>query len=520
MKELVFSRTLVPGLQRNADAVGFIDTGSGRTVTFGEHLSRVSRLSGALSSELGVSATDKIAVLGLNSLPFMELWHASLLGAAVMNPLNMRFSADELAYVLSDSESAVCFVDATFAPLIASIRARTKLRHVVLIGDAADVESDFRYDDLVAAGKEQLPPEPDEESAAALMYTGGTTGMPKGVILSQRAEVLNQYHYAMEVPWITDQPAMVTTPMFHGASMLGIVGASMFGVPTAVIPSFEPEAWMTAVEKYDVGFSVLVPTMIAMVLNHPEFKPERLARFRRLVYGGSPMPGAVQTKLLAALPNTEVIQGYGMTECCAIATTFGNADHRSGNRKGSAGRPLPGVQFSIQDEAGTLLPTGEVGEVCSRGGNFLTEYLNKPEATAEALRDGWYHSGDVGYLDSAGYLFLVDRAKDMIISGGENVYSTEVENAIGTHPEILQVAIIGIPHDMWGETVHAVCVVKEGSTVTEADVIAHARTTIAGYKVPRSVEFRTEPLPMSAAMKVLKKDLRAPHWEGRESAIN
>ena len=519
MKELVFSRTLLPGLEKDPDAVGFIDTASGRTATFGEHLQRVSQLSGALSSELGVTSADRIAVIGLNSVPFLELWHASLLGAAVMNPLNMRFSADEIAYVLGDSETGVCFADATFAPLIASIRGRTKLRHVVLIGDG-DVEHDLRYDDLVASGKAQLPPEPEEESAAALMYTGGTTGMPKGVVLSQRAEVLNQYHYAMEVPWITDQPAMVTTPMFHGASMLGIVGAPMFGVPTAVLPSFDPAACISAIEKHDVGFSVLVPTMIGMVLAHPEFAPERLARFRRLVYGGSPMPAAMQETLLATLPHTEVIQGYGMTECCAIATTFSDADHRSGQRKGSAGRPLPGVRFSIQDDEGNCLAPGEVGEVCARGGNFLTEYLNKPEATAEALRDDWYHSGDVGYLDEQGYLFLVDRAKDMIITGGENVYSVEVENALSSHPAVAQVAVIGIPHDLWGEAVHAVVVTRPGTSVTEEELVAHARTTIAGYKVPRSVDLRTDPLPMSAAMKVLKRELRAPHWGDQDRAIN
>jgi len=519
VKELVFSRTLVPGLEKQPDAVGFIDTASARTVTFGEHLQRVAQLSGALSSDLGVSPDDRIAVIGLNSIPFLELWHASLLGAAVMNPLNMRFSADELAYVLSDSETGVCFADATFAPLIASIRARTKLRHVVLIGHG-DVPHDLRYDDLVGSGKAQLPPEPDEESPAALMYTGGTTGMPKGVVLSQRAEVLNQYHYAMEVPWITDQPAMVTTPMFHGASMLGIVGAPMFGVPTATMPSFDPGAFLTAVETHRIGFTVLVPTMIAMVLNHPEFAPERLSSLKRLVYGGSPMPGAVQERLLSELPHTEVIQGYGMTECCAIATTFGNADHRGGQRRGSAGRALPGVQFSIQDDGGLSLPAGQVGEICARGGNFLSEYLNKPEATAEALRDGWYHSGDMGYLDEAGYLFLVDRAKDMIISGGENVYSVEVENALMSHPAVLQAAAIGIPHDVWGETVHAVVVRKPDATATAEELVEHCRGSIAGYKVPRSIDFHEGPLPMSAAGKVLKRGLRAPFWDGHDRAIN
>ena len=519
MKELVFSRTLLPGLEKAPDAVGFLDAANGTTSTFGEHLQRVSRLCGALSSEFGVTPDARVAVMGLNSIPFLELWHACLLGAAVMNPLNMRFSAEELAYVLSDSETAVCFVDATFAPLIASVRSRTKLRHVVLIGDG-DVPHDVRYEDLLTGGKQQLPSEPDEDAAAALMYTGGTTGMPKGVVLSQRAEVLNQYHYAMAVPWITDQPAMVTTPMFHGASMLGIVGAPMFGVPTVTVPSFEPASWIAAVEKHDVGFSVLVPTMIAMVLNAPEFAPERLARFRRLVYGGSPMPGAVQDRLLAALPGTEVIQGYGMTECCAIATTLSDADHRIGTRRGSAGRALPGVQFTVQDELGQELPLGQVGEVCARGGNFLTEYLGKPEATAEALRDGWYHTGDMGYLDPEGYLYLVDRAKDMIISGGENVYSVEVENALASHPAVLQSAVIGIPHDVWGETVHAVVVLRSDTTATSDELIAHCRSSIAGYKVPRSLELHPGPLPMSAAGKVLKRELRAPYWADHDRAIH
>jgi len=518
MKELVFSRSLLPSMERRATATGFIDVATGRTETFGEHLSRVARLSGALSGELGVTPEDRIAVIGLNSLPFLELWHASLLGAAVMNPLNMRFSADELAYVLSDSGTQVCFVDAAFAPLIESIRGRTGLKQVVLID--GEGPADLGYEELLASSREQLPPEPQEEQAAALMYTGGTTGMPKGVVLSQRAEVLNQYHYAMEVPWITDQPAMIQTPMFHGASMLGIVGASMFGAPTAVLPAFEPGASIEAMSRYDVGFSVLVPTMIGMVLQHPTFEPSKLSRLRRIVYGGSPMPSAVQSRLLEALPDTEVIQGYGMTECCAILTTFGDAEHRSGARKGSAGRALPGVELSVQDEGGALLPTGEVGEVCGRGGNFLTEYLNKPEETAKALRGGWYHSGDVGYLDEDGYLFLVDRAKDMIISGGENVYSVEVENAIASHPAVAQVAVIGIPHDLWGEAVHAICVVKPGASVTEDEVVAHARQSIAGYKVPRSVELRAEALPMSAAMKVLKRELRAPYWSGHDRAIN
>jgi long-chain acyl-CoA synthetase len=519
MKELVFTRSLLPSLQNNADRVGFVDAGSGRAVKFGEHLDRIARLAHALNTELGVQSGERVAVLGANSLPFVELWHSCLLGAAVMNPLNLRFAADELVYVLNDSGSNVCFVDATFAPLIEQIRDRTPLKRVVLIGDG-EGPADIGYEALLAAAEPRLPDEPDEESAAVLMYTGGTTGHPKGVILSQRAEVLNQYHAAMVLPWDTTAPFLVQTPMFHGATMIGLMGAPMFGTPMVVLPAFSPEASMVATETYGPSSTVLVPTMIGMIVNSPEFRPERLATLRRIIYGASPMPEALLSKLLETLPECEIVQGYGMTECCTVLTVLSDAEHRRGKRLGSCGRAVPGVQIEIRDEDGTPLPIGEPGEVCARAGNFMSGYLNKPEETARALRDGWYYSGDVGYLDEQGYLFLVDRAKDMIISGGENVYSVEVENAISTHPAVLQVAVIGIPHELWGEAVHAVCVVRPGHEVTAEEVIAHARTTIAGYKVPRSVDLRTEPLPLSAAMKVLKRELRAPFWAGHGRTIN
>jgi acyl-CoA synthetase (AMP-forming)/AMP-acid ligase II len=232
------------------------------------------------------------------------------------------------------------------------------------------------------------------------------------------------------------------------------------------------------------------------------------------------MPRALLQRLLDALPSTEIIQGYGMTEGCTILTTLSDQEHRQGARLNSAGQPLPGVELAAIGPEGQVLEAGSVGEICARGGNFMVGYLNRTEETAQALRDGWYHSGDVGFLDEEGFLFLVDRAKDMIISGGENVYSVEVEDAIASHPEVLQVAVIGVPHETWGEAVHAVVVVRPGAQVSDADIISHARRSIAGYKVPRSVEVRTDPLPLSAAMKVLKRELRAAHWKGMDRAIN
>ncbi|MFQ5556630.1 MAG: AMP-binding protein, partial [Acidimicrobiales bacterium] len=261
--------------------------------------------------------------------------------------------------------------------------------------------------------------------------------------------------------------------------------------------------------------------MIAMVLSHPDYSPERLASLRKLTYGASPMPSAILEKLLADLPRCEISQGYGMTEAASVLTFLGPEDHMPGGpRLRSVGRPMLGVELSIRDDDGRSVPRGDVGEVWARAGNVMIEYWNKPEATAEAFADGWYHTGDAGYLDDDGYLFLVDRVKDMIVSGGENVYSAEVESAISTHPAVEQVAVIGIPHDTWGEQVHAIVVCVDGAEVAAEEIIAHARESIAGYKVPKSIDFRSEPLPLSGAMKVLKRELRAPYWEDHDRGIN
>jgi len=319
------------------------------------------------------------------------------------------------------------------------------------------------YDELLANATSRTPDEPEEDDPVVLMYTGGTTGLPKGVLLDQRAEMLNLYHVMNMWRFDADDVYLHQTPMFHAASMGGILGTPIQGSISVILSLFDPARAMELIEQYGVTATVMVPTMIGMMIN----------------------------------------------------------EHRvAGPRLRSAGRALPGVALTIQDPDGNTLPPGETGEVCARGGNFMREYWKQPEATADAFRGGWYHSGDAGYLDSEGYLFLVDRVKDMIVTGGENVYSVEVENALASHSEVLQVAVIGIPSDQWGEAVHAIVVVREGATVTDDELIAHAREWIAGYKVPKSVKIQTEPLPLSGAMKVLKRELRAPYWEGHERGVN
>jgi acyl-CoA synthetase (AMP-forming)/AMP-acid ligase II len=271
---------------------------------------------------------------------------------------------------------------------------------------------------------------------------------------------------------------------------------------------------MAAIEHYQVDWTVMVPTMIAMVFDHPAFRPERLASLKDRVYGASPMPAGLLDRILSLLPGTGIWQGYGMTECSSVLTMLTARDHRIGGpRLRSAGRPMIGIDLTIQDETGKQLPAGEDGEVCARAGNFMRRYWNRAEETDAAFRDGWYHTGDEGHTDADGYVYLVDRVTDMIVTGGENVYSIEVENAISTHPAVEDVAVIGIPHPTWGEQVHAVVVLHRDAKATAEELQNHARKSIANYKVPKSVEFRTEPIPLSGALKPLKRELRRPYWE-------
>jgi len=516
MKELVYHRLLLPAVERYADKIGVVD--GGYRGTYAVHLDRVARLCAALR-QLGVGRQDRFAIMALNSHQFLESYHAAFLGAAVVNPLNLRLAPKELEYILQDSGTKVCLVDAAFAPVIAQVRAAAGIEHVVLVG-GGDVPHDHKYEHLLEAVTPRIPAEPEETDPAVLMYTGGTTGLPKGVICDHRAEILNLYHVLMRVPMDEDMVSLQQTPMFHAASM-GAVLAVPTGAISVFMPMFDPARVPLIVEQEKVTYTVMVPTMIGLMLAHPDFKPERLASLKRLGYGASPMPEALLRSVLALFPDLELYQGYGMTEGSQVITMLDPADHRAGGELlRSAGRALPGVVLSIQDEDGKVLPPRQTGEVCARGGNYMQNYWKKAEATEEAFRGGWYHSGDAGYLDERGYLFLVDRVKDMIVTGGENVYSTEVENAIASHPAVAQVAVIGIPHDTWGEAVHAIVVPRPGHSTTEADIIAHARESIAGYKVPKSVEFHAQPLPLSGAMKVLKRELRAPYWEGRARRVN
>ena len=523
MKELVYPRVLLPAMENHAGKLAVFDGDYENTMA--GHGDRVLRLGHAMSNQLGLEPGDRFAVMALNSHEFLELYHAGFLGAGVITPLNLRLAGAELLHIVRDSGSRVVFVDAMFAEhldrALAEAGGDLDLEHVVLIGDAgAGYPHDIAYEDLLAAGEPVVPAEPEEEDPVVLMYTGGTTGLPKGVVLDQRSEMLNLYHAGIVLGLPEHAVYLHQTPMFHAASMTGVLGIPAVGGTSVFLPMFEPGAVLDLIEARAVTQTVMVPTMIRSLLDHPAYRPERLASLHVLTYGASPMSAALLTRMLDELPWVEMSQGYGMTECSAVLTILTDEDHRrGGDLLRSAGRPVLGVRLSIQDPAGQILPTGEVGEVCARGGNLMREYWNNPVATDEAFRHGWYHTGDEGRIDAEGYLYLVDRLKDMIVTGGENVYSIEVENALVSHPCVNEVAVIGIPDERWGEAVHAIVVLNIGMTVTVEGLRAWSRDRIAGYKVPKSIELRTEPLPLSGALKPLKRLLRAPYWAGHERAV-
>jgi acyl-CoA synthetase (AMP-forming)/AMP-acid ligase II len=523
MKDLIYHRSLISASNRYANKTAVIE-GEYRA-TYGEHMDRVLRLANGMKSEAGLGKGDRFAVLSLNSHYFMELYHAGFVGGTMINPLNLRLAPMELEYILKDSGTEVVFVDPPFAHVVDRVREAAGIKKVVLMG-SGDVAHDVTQDDLIRVGSASIPDEPEEDDPAILMYTGGTTGLPKGVVMDNRAAMINLYKIAGMIKVDDGQVFLHQVPMFHVAGMLGVFVIPATGGLSTIIPLFDPGPILDICERDKVTFTVMVPTMIQMVLDHPSYAPSKLASLETLGYGASPMSTALLERVLAISPDLKVIQAYGMTECFGILTMLMPEEHRKGgDLLRSAGRPVVNTEVAIQDPDGNVVAPGVSGEVCARSGNFMTEYWKRPEQTEAAFAGGWYHTGDAGYLDDNGYLFLVDRVKDMIVSGGENVYSAEVENAIAAYPGVAQVAVIGIPSEKWGEAVHAIIVMAPDAQATDAtatgeEIKAWCRDRIAGYKVPKSVEFRTEALPLSGALKVLKRDLRAPFWEGHQRSVS
>ncbi|MGE8064170.1 long-chain-fatty-acid--CoA ligase [Pseudomonas sp. NPDC089569] len=486
-----------------------------RRRTFGEFGERVARLAAALQG-LGMQAGDRVSMLAMNSDRYVEYMYGTWWGGGVLNPVNIRWAVAEIVYSLDDCDTRLLLVDDHFLPLVEGIRSTARHAPVfIYAGDGQAPQGMLDYETLLAEATPVADAGRGGQDLACIMYTGGTTGFPKGVMQTH----LNLWSACVqrmaEINQGRDQRDLHVMPLFHIAGLARLVCSIMVGSTQVILPAFDPAQVLRTLEQEQVTDTVLVPTMILGLLAHPDFSRRDLSRFKRLTYGASPSVGAMIEQVVAKLPHLQLAHSYGLTEACPIVSTNPPQNHSPEARKnglaGSVGRSGLGVLVKIVDEQGDEVPRGTVGEVIVRGPNIMQGYWNKPEETARALRDGWLHTGDGGYMDAQGYLFIVDRLKDMIVSGGENVYSAEVENVVARHPAVAMCAVIGIPHPQWGEAVHAVVVCNPGVKSSEDEIRAHCREYIASYKCPKTVEFR-DALPLTGAGKVLKRDLREPFW--------
>ena len=497
-------------IQQKPNAIATIH--NGRRHSFAQLGDRVARLAGALQ-HIGMKSGDRVAMLSLNSDRYLEYYLAVLWGGGVVNPVNIRWSPTEIAYSLDDCDCHILIVDDLFAPMLPELKDRSKvLRTVIWAGEGASCpEGMLSYETILAGARPIADVMRGYDDVAGIFYTGGTTGFPKGVMLTHANMVSNTLGMLSTRPTRSDDIGLHSAPMFHLADVAFMMGLLLRGATHTFVPAFNPVAVLETIARERVTESVLVPTMIQMLVDHPDIKNYDLSSLQWLVYGASVISEAVLERAFAAIPNAKFTQAYGMTELAPIATILTAEYHTlSGPHAGklrSAGRAVMGTDVRIVDSEGHEVSRGTVGEVAVRGANVMKGYWNKPAETASAIKNGWMHTGDGGYMDEEGFVFIVDRIKDMIVTGGENVYSAEVENALAKHPAIAMCAVIGIPDHKWGETVHAAIVFKPNAEATVEEIKAHCKTLIAGYKCPRSIEFRTA-LPISGAGKLLKYKLR------------
>ncbi len=484
----------------------------GRSCDWRTFRSRVARRAAALRSK-GAQPGDRVAVLAANVPEHLEALFAVPWAAMVLVPLNTRLSQAEQRDILGHAGCTLVLHDERNASRAQALAREFHGLTFVMLDpiDAWDTERDGLY------GQQEAPFLPAApRAAAAIVYTGGTTGRPKGVELSHEALLLQAL--AAKDNFRLDESTVFahTAPLFHVADLNAGLGVTAAGGRHCFLPEFSPAALLDLVEHEGVDIAILVPTMISATLDGARSRPGVVQRLRRILYGAAPIQEPVLRRLVQEAPNVELVQVYGQTEvggaCTVLPARYHVLEGPRAGKLGSAGRVLPAFSVRIADESERELACGRVGEIQVTGPGVMTSYWNDPGLTAETLRDGWLHTGDLGTIDEDGFVTVVGRLKDMIITGGENVFAGEVESALMYHHAVQAAAVIGVPDDTWGESVHAVVVLKPDRAVSEAELIAHCRERIAHYKCPRTIAFRDGSLPLSGVGKVRKVDLRR-EWQ-------
>lgn len=471
----------------------------------------------AILQAMGLVKGDRIVWVGKNSDLYFTLFYGAARMGVVMVPVGWRLAPAEWAFIINDTGAKAVFTGRGFDEAIDPIRNE--------ISNVAHIISADRAEQMIEGAAPGVfdPAGPDDP--VLQLYTSGTTGNPKGAVLSNRnlfALRLNKDND--DIPYLQlsgDDVILVAMPCAHiGGTGLGVMAIAA-GLPGHVLDEFTPDGFFDAVENIGITRLFIVPAALQMLINHPRCRQVDYSRLKYILYGAAPIPLELLRQCIEVF-GTEFIQVYGMTETTGTIICLPPEDHDpAGNeRMRAAGKALPGVELKIADDSGNELPRGTVGELMTRSSNNMVGYWNLPDATRSTMgEDGWIRTGDAAYMDDDGYVFIHDRVKDMIITGGENVYPAQVESAIYGHPDILEVAVIGIPDAQWGEAVKAVCVPKPGHDIDEGSVIAWTRERLAGFKVPKSVDIITA-LPRNASGKILRKDLRAPYWKGYDRQVN
>jgi acyl-CoA synthetase (AMP-forming)/AMP-acid ligase II len=474
---------------------------NGTAISFQALHERVRNIAATLAAH-GFTAGDRLALLLPNSPEYIELVYAcSWLGVTTV-PINARLSAAEIDQVLLDA------------------KPRGLVRHSSLPNPTVQLPWQLTLDQQPLDVRNDSCPDPlyDPGAILALIYTSGTTGRPKGVMVTHANILANVDHLSYWLKFHEGGVYLHAAPIFHIADFPAMFAAPAFGARQVTIPKFSPQAFCELVQHERVTHTVLVPTMLNLLTQMPETKPYDLSSLELLAYGGSPMAPELVRRTRKLLPNAKLLQSYGLSET-GFLTGLEDQDHING-RLLSCGRPCPGIDLCVEDETGREVETGQHGELVARGANVMRGYWNDPQDTAVGFRNGMFRTGDIGYQDADGYFYILDRLKDMIVTGGENVYSGEVEAVIYKHPAVREAAVFGIPDPQWGEIVMACVVLKPGMTLSAADLTNHCRQYLANYKIPRRIEFSATELPKSGTGKILKRVLREQFWAHAERAVS